>query len=65
MRVSLKDGLKKIKDDLNNLQNCIKSTYVSTRGNFTKKFENKLSQVVNSKYVVAVSNGTVALDLAY
>ena len=53
-----------IKDDLNNVQNCIKSTYVSTRGNFTKKFENKLSQVVNSKYVVAVNSGTSGLELA-
>ena len=52
------------KDDLNNVQNCIKSTYVSTRGDFTKKFEKKLSQVTNSKYIVAVNSGTSGLELA-
>lgn len=52
------------KDDLDNVLNCIKSTYVSTRGNFTKKFEKKLSQVVNSKYIVAVNSGTSGLELA-
>ena len=36
-----------------------------TQGPKVKLFEEKLKKLLKSKYVVAVSNGTVALDLAY
>ena len=33
-------------------------------GKYGKKFENKFSKYINSKYAIAVSNGTVALELS-
>ncbi len=36
-----------------------------TQGPKVKKFENEMAKVCKSKYAVAVSNGTVALDIAY
>lgn len=52
------------KNDLNNVTNCIKSTFVSTRGDFTKQFEKKLSKIIKTKYIVAINSGTAALELA-
>ena len=46
----------------------IKECFISdrfTQGPKVKLFEEKLKKLLKSKYVVAVSNGTVALDLAY
>lgn len=52
------------KQDLRYVNSCIKSTFVSTRGNFTQKFEKKLSKIVGSKYIVALNSGTAGLELA-
>lgn len=52
------------KNDLNNVTNCIKSTFVSTRGDFTKQFEKQLSKIIKTKYIVAINSGTAALELA-
>jgi len=43
---------------------CINSTWISSKGEFIKKFEDKFSEFLNVKYSAAVSNGTVALHLA-
>lgn len=53
-----------INEDLNYVKKCIKSTYVSTRGDFTRKFEKELSKITKSKYVVATNSGTSGLELA-
>lgn len=50
--------------DFKYVKSCIKSTYVSTRGDFTKKFEKELSRIAKSKYVVATNSGTSGLELA-
>lgn len=47
------------KSELFELTKVIKSTYI-TENYFTKKFEDKISKLTNSKYAVAMSNGTVA-----
>ena len=52
------------KQDLSYVNSCIKSTFVSTRGNFTNKFEKQLSKIVGSKYIVALNSGTAGLELA-
>ena len=44
--------------------NCLKTTWVSTGGNFVNKFSEKLSEYTGSPYVVPVSSGTAALKLA-
>ena len=46
------------------LNECIDSGWISSEGPFISLFENKLATYFNRKYAVAVSNGTVAVDLA-
>lgn len=43
---------------------CLKSTWISSKGEFLSKFEEKFVDFTGSKYAVAVSNGTTALHLA-
>jgi len=50
-------------DELNQIKNSFKNQRF-TSGQKVKKFEKMLSEYVGSKYCVAVTNGTVALDLA-
>ncbi len=42
---------------------CIKTGWVSYQGRFVAEFEQKLSQICESKHAIAVSSGTVALYL--
>ena len=46
-----------------NTKQCIKTGFVSSVGNFVNVFERKIKNVTGSKYVVAVINGTYALEL--
>ena len=52
-------------DDLEKkyLTNCIKSTFVSTRGKMVTQFENKIKDITSSKYAIATINGTCAIQL--
>ena len=43
---------------------CIKSSWISSQGEYLPKFEKKFSEFCNVKHSVAVFNGTVALHLA-
>ena len=52
-------------DEKKLLNNCIKSTFVSTSGKFVKDFENKLSKFCKSKFILATNSGTSALHIAY
>lgn len=52
------------KNDINILKRCINSGFVSSVGNFVTKFEKKIVKLTKSKYVVAVVNGTSALEIA-
>lgn len=48
--------------------NHVKESFLNdrfTQGKKVKMFEDKLANLLNCKYAIAVSNGTVALDLAY
>ena len=51
-------------EELNNLKDCIDTTFVSSIGEYVNKFENLISEYTNSKRVIAVVNGTSALHLA-
>jgi perosamine synthetase len=51
------------KIDFYYLNQCLKSSYVSTAGPFISKFENKISKFTKSQNVIAVVNGTVALEI--
>ena len=46
------------------VNDCLDSTWISSRGKYIEMFEDNISKYVGSKYAVAVSNGTVALHLA-
>jgi len=46
------------------VQKSINSTYVSTVGDFIKKFENEIKKFTKSKYAVATVNGTSALHIS-
>jgi len=43
---------------------CITSTWISSKGKFIKQFEDEYAKFVDIKYAASVSNGTVALHLA-
>ncbi len=49
---------------LKEVEDCIKSTYVSTSGDYIKKFETKLKDITNAKYVLLTSSGTASLFCA-
>ena len=46
------------------LLDCIRSNWISSQGQYVIKFENIFSKIHNNYYSLAVSNGTVALQLA-
>ena len=46
------------------MNECIEYGWVSSAGKWVERFEEKLSEITGAKYVIAVSNGTVALRLA-
>ena len=48
-------------NDQNNLINCAKSSFVSTVGAYSNKFEKKLKKITESKYIIPTVNGTSAL----
>lgn len=43
---------------------CLDSTWISSKGKFVSEFENKFAEFVGIKHAITVSNGTVALHLA-
>ncbi|MBT8379907.1 MAG: DegT/DnrJ/EryC1/StrS aminotransferase family protein, partial [Ignavibacteria bacterium] len=46
------------------VQECMDSTWISSKGKFINQFENEFSKFTGIKHSVAVSNGTVALHVA-
>lgn len=49
------------KKDFESVNNCLKSTFVSTYGSSTLKFEKEICNYTGSKYAVCTSSGTAAL----
>lgn len=45
------------------LDECIKSSWISSKGRFIDLFEEKFAEFIGCKYAVSVANGTVALHL--
>lgn len=46
------------------VQQCIESTWISSKGEFIDRFQADFARFIGAKHVVAVTNGTVALHLA-
>ncbi len=47
-----------------NVYKCLKTKWISSKGEFVEKFENKFKKLFNYKYSLTVNNGTAALHLA-
>jgi perosamine synthetase len=47
------------------LEECIKSTFVSSVGKFVDRFENMLEEITGAKRAIAVVNGTAALHACF
>ncbi len=52
------------RDEKKNVNKCLNTGWISSEGNFVKKFEKSFSKYNNRHYGVAVSSGTAALDIA-
>ena len=46
------------------LNNCIKDKWISSNGKYNFRLEKSFSNLVSRKYSSAISNGTVALEIA-
>ncbi len=46
------------------LEECIETGWISSEGHFVREFENKMSEYVNRKHGISVTNGTAALEIA-
>ena len=46
------------------VMDCLDSTWISSKGEYIKKFESAFAENINCKYAASVCNGTVALHLA-
>jgi len=46
------------------VNDCLDSTWISSKGKYVNDFENKFAEYCDTKYAVSVCNGTVALHLA-
>ncbi len=47
------------------VNDCLESTWISSRGNYIEKFENAVRDFVGCKYTSSCSSGTTALDLVF
>tara|TARA_Y100000591_G_scaffold19757_1_gene14629 strand:- start:4162 stop:5259 length:1098 start_codon:yes stop_codon:yes gene_type:complete len=47
-----------------NVLDCLKTSWISSQGNYVKKFESALSKFHNMKYCIATSSCTTAIHLA-
>lgn len=52
------------KQEITNLNKCVKKNMVSSIGNFTFEFENKIKKLTKAKHAIAITNGTCALHLS-
>ena len=51
-------------EEVANVTEAVKSGWVSSKGPFIERFENRFSSYIGVKHAIAASNGTVALHLA-
>lgn len=52
------------KDTIKNVNDCLKTSWISSKGKFINKFEMAFSKFTKIKHSVSVCNGTVAIHLA-
>lgn len=47
------------------VEKCLRTAWISSKGKFVKRFEEDFAAFCNSRYALAVCNGTAALHLAF
>ena len=52
-------------EELNYVMDTVKSTWISSKGKYIDKFEKMFAEYIGVNYAISVSNGTVALHLAF
>ena len=52
------------REELANVVNCVETGWISSKGKFIEKFEDKFARACGVKYGVSTMNGTTALHLA-
>ena len=52
------------RSSVKNVNKCLKTNWISSKGKFITKFEKKFSKFLKVKNACTVSNGTVALHLS-
>jgi perosamine synthetase len=50
--------------ELRNVEECVRTGWISSAGKFLEEFENRWAEYCGRKFGIAVSNGSVALQLA-
>ncbi|HEY1062784.1 MAG TPA: DegT/DnrJ/EryC1/StrS family aminotransferase [Daejeonella sp.] len=51
-------------NEIEYVNNCLKTTWISSKGEYILKFEEEFAKYIDIDYATTVSNGTVALHLA-
>ena len=51
-------------DEKKNVLKCLSKNWISSKGEFVKKFENSFKKKFNYKFATVTTNGTTALHLA-
>lgn len=51
-------------EEKKNVMECLDSTWISSKGEFVKRFEKEFAEYIGVKYATSVNNGTTALHLA-
>lgn len=52
-------------NEIKYVNDCLESTWISSRGSYIDKFEDAVKDYVGCKFVSSCSNGTTALDLVF
>ena len=47
--------------EIGNVKKCVKSGWLSSSGNYVKKFENELSKFIKTKNIICCNSGTSVL----
>lgn len=52
------------KKELDNVKDCVRSGWISSKGEYIKKFEEEFAAFCGAKYGISTTNGTAAIHLA-
>ena len=53
------------KNEIKNVNKCLRTGWLSSSGSFVKKFEERLKKITKSKNIVSCQSGSSALNLCF